>query len=102
MRGGSYSDAGMKIVISKGSTEFGIGIALSEIVSAIFHDTKKVLPVSPCLQGEYGYHSLHVGVPCVIGKNGVEEILELQLTAEEQKAFDRSVNVIKGYIEKTR
>lgn len=92
------AQAGMTVVQGKGSTEFGIGIALSEIVRAIFHDSKKVLPVSPLLEGEYSQTGLHAGVPCIIGKNGIEQIVEIPLTPEEQEAFFNSCSIIKHYI----
>lgn len=92
------AQAGMTVVNGKGSTEFGIGIALSQIVSAINHDSKKVLPVSPLLEGEYTQTNLHAGVPCIIGKNGVEQILELPLTPAEQESFHNSCTIIKNYI----
>lgn len=95
------ADAGMKVVNAKDSTEFGIGTALSEIISAVFHDKKLLLPVSPLLQGEYGQSGLHAGVPCIIGKNGVEQIVELSLTLDEKTAFDHSCEVIKSYIKQT-
>jgi L-lactate dehydrogenase len=91
---------GTDIIEGKGATEFGIGYTLSEIVSAIFHDQRRILPVSPLLEGEYGQSGVHAGVPCVIGKNGVEEIVELSLTPEENAAFNRSCDVIRAFIQK--
>lgn len=89
---------GMDVVIGKGFTEFGIGTVLADMVKAIFHDEHRVLPVSVLLEGEYGQKDLHVGVPAVLGKNGIEEIIELQLSEEEQRLFDESCNVIRKHI----
>lgn len=94
------AQAGFEIVSRKGSTEFGIGIALSEIVSAIFHDSKRILPVSPLLKGEYGQINIHAGVPCILGKDGIEEIIELPLLPEEKEAFDHSCRIIREFTAK--
>lgn len=91
-------EAGMTVINGKKSTEFGIGIALSEIVKAIFYDEKKVLPVSIHLEGEYGQHHVAAGVPVVLGQNGVEEVLEILLNENEKQEFDRSCDVIRGYL----
>ncbi|MEQ8174637.1 MAG: L-lactate dehydrogenase [Syntrophomonadaceae bacterium] len=89
---------GMDIINGKGSTEFGIGSVLADMVKAIFHDEHRVMPVSALLEGEYGQSGLHAGVPAVIGKNGLEEIVELHLSVEEQKLFGESCDVIRRHI----
>jgi len=89
---------GMDVVIGKGSTEFGIGTVLADMVKAIFHNEHRVMPVSALLEGEYGQNNLHVGVPAIIGSNGIEEIIELHLNEVEQKLFDESCNVIRKHI----
>lgn len=89
---------GMDIINGKQSTEFGIGTVLADMVKAVFHDEYRVMPVSAGLEGEYGQTGLHAGVPAIIGKNGIEEIVELHLTAEEQKLFDESCTVIRKHI----
>lgn len=91
---------GFHIVEGKGCTEFGIGAVLSNIARAVMHDEKRILPVSVLLDGEYGEHGVPAGVPCVIGKNGVEEILEIDLTEEEKELLHNSCNVIRGFVEK--
>ena len=58
------------------------------------------MPVSPLLEGEYGQHGVHVSVPCVIGKNGVERVIEIDLTSEEKDKFAHSCSVVRGFIEK--
>ncbi len=89
---------GMDIINGKNSTEFGIGCVLADMVKAIFHDEHRVMPVSAFLAGEYGQTDLHVGVPAIIGKNGIEEIIELHLTEEEQQLFAESCQVIRKHI----
>ena len=91
---------GFHIVEGKGCTEFGIGAVLSNIARAVMHDEKRILPVSVLLEGEYGEQGVPAGVPCVIGKNGVEEILEISLTEKEKEQLHNSCNVIRGFVEK--
>lgn len=90
---------GMDIINGKGSTEFGIGQSAAFLAEAILRDRRAVLPVSVQLCGEYGQEGVHCGVPCVVGKNGVEKIIELPLTDDEQKQIDASCAVIRKHIE---
>ncbi len=89
---------GMEIVIGKGSTEFGIGAALAQLCKAVLYDEKQIYPVSVYLDGEYGKSGLMAGVPCVIGGDGVEEIIRIPMTAHEEELFDKSCDVIQSYI----
>lgn len=70
------------------------------LISAIFHDQKLVWPCSTLLRGEYGQHDVAAGVPCVIGKNGLEEILEVELTDEEQAKFATSCDILRGFLDR--
>ena len=90
--------AGMEIIEGKGSTEFGIGRCAAELAACILRDEKRVLPVSTLLEGEYGQRGVHCGVPCRIGKDGIEDIFVLDLTAEEQQMLDASCEVIRKHI----
>ena len=90
---------GPHISDGKGISEFGIGYTVSEIVFPILCDQKAVLPVAPLLEGEYGQRDVHASVPCVIGKNGVEQILEISMTTEEKARFDASCDAIRAGIE---
>ncbi len=90
---------GWSILEGKGSTEFGIGASLAEVSRAILSDEKRVLPISVGLHGEYGHKEVYVSVPAVLGKDGVEEIIELHLTTEEKKAFDQSVKTLRENFE---
>lgn len=89
---------GMDIIEGKGSTEFGIGNVLADMARAVLCDEKRILPASALLHGEYGHEGLHIGVPCVIGRGGVEKIVALPLTEKEQAEFDRSCAVIEKHI----
>lgn len=91
--------AGMEIIEGKGSTEFGIGRCVAELAACILRDEKRVLPVSVLLEGEYGQRGVHCGVPCRIGKDGIEDIITLDLTEEEQRMLDASCQVIRKHIE---
>lgn len=81
---------GWKILGGKGSTEFGIAASIAEVVRAIFHDENRILPVSVLLDGEYGQHDVYASVPAVLNKDGIADIIELNLTSEEQEKFDAS------------
>ncbi|HBK27927.1 MAG TPA: L-lactate dehydrogenase [Dialister sp.] len=82
---------------TKGCTEFGVTSATAELVRAIYHNEHKVLPVSVYLDGPYGVKDSFASVPVKIGKDGVEDIIELHLTEEEQKEFEASIQVLKEH-----
>lgn len=86
------ADGGGEIVrfLKTGSAYYAPGTAAAEIVESIVRDQKRVLPCTVLLDGEYGYKDVCVGVPIVVGKKGIENILELKLNAEEKAAFDKS------------
>ena len=81
---------GWIILGGKGSTEFGIGASIAEVIRAVFGDENRVLPVSVYLDGPYGQHGVYASVPAVLNRNGVADIIELKLTEAEQKEFDAS------------
>ncbi len=85
-------DGGAEIVkyLKTGSAYYAPAAAAIEMVEAILKDKKKILPCAAYLTGEYGIHGLYVGVPCKLGAGGLEQILEIKLTAEEQAALERS------------
>jgi len=84
-----------RIFHGKGYTSTGVSAAACRIVSAIASDSREILPVSTVLQGRYGVRDVAVSVPCVIGRNGVEEIREVSMTPEERAAFIASVETIR-------
>ena len=86
---------GWDVLGGKGSTEFGIGASLAEVARAILCDEHRVLPVSVYLNGEYGQNDVYASVPAVLGRNGVEEIIELKMNDEERKSFSESCSVMK-------
>lgn len=86
--------AAYKIIEAKRATYYGIGMAITRIIKAILGDENSVLTVSAKLCGEYGCKNVFIGVPCIIGRNGVKEILELSLTDEETEKFRSSAAIL--------
>lgn len=91
-------ESGSSIVSGKGCTEFGIGAAVSSIVMAILHNEKIVVPLSVHLEGEYGESGICAGVPCVLGNDGVERVLEIDLSYDERRAMRNSCGIIRDYV----
>jgi malate dehydrogenase len=92
-------DGGAEIVkYLKTSAFFAPGRAISIMVEAILSDEEKVIPSCAMLNGEYGYDDVTVGVPCVIGANGIEKIIELQFDEATKEKFAKSVASIKENI----
>lgn len=87
-------------VDGKGCTEFGIANVAVMLIKAIFHDQKLIWPCSTALNGEYGQKDVAAGVPCVIGKNGLEQILEVELDESEKEKFAKSCDIIRGFLER--
>ena len=85
---------------TKGCTEFGVTSATAELVRAIYHNEHKVLPVSVYLDGPYGIKDSFASVPVKIGKDGVEDIIELHLTDEENAELQASIKVLKEHFER--
>jgi len=71
------------------------------MIESVVKDKKQVMPVSTYLDGEYGHSDVSIGVPAVIGKNGVEKINELDLNQEEKEWFDKGVNSVKNALSST-
>lgn len=80
-----------EVISKKGATTHAPGNAIATIVEAIIRDKKSVIPVSALLEGEYGTHNLCIGVPAIIGSDGLEKILELSLNEDEKKIFSKGV-----------
>ncbi|OFW12266.1 MAG: malate dehydrogenase [Acidobacteria bacterium RIFCSPLOWO2_12_FULL_66_10] len=80
------------------SAWYAPGAAVVEMVEAILLDKKKILPCSVFLQDEYGVHDLFVGVPCKLGARGLEKIIEITLTPDEDAAFKKSAAAVKELV----
>jgi len=87
-------NAAQRIIEAKKATYYGIGMAMVRITKAIFGDESSVLTVSAMLDGEYGRHGVYAGVPCIVGRKGVEGIIELSLTDEEMEQFNKSCDIL--------
>ena len=94
------ANGGAEIVslLKTGSAYYAPSAAVVEMIDAIFNDRKKILPCAAYLEGEYGIHGLFVGVPVKLGARGIEQIIEIKLTAEEQAALQRSANAVKELV----
>ncbi len=90
-------DGGAEIVkyLKTGSAYYAPSSAAVEMVEAILKDKKKILPCAAYLAGEYGINGLYVGVPCKLGAAGLEKIVEIKLTEEEQAALQESADSVK-------
>ncbi len=91
-------DGGAEIVklLKTGSAYFAPSAAIIEMVEAILKDKKKILPCSALCQSEYKLEDVFIGVPVKLGKDGIEEILEIELTADESRSLLRSANAVKA------
>ena len=87
-----------KVIELKGATIHAPGNAISAMIESVVRDRKQVIPVATYLDGEYGHSDVTIGVPAVIGKKGVEKIIELDLNAEERQSFDTAVQSVKSAI----
>jgi malate dehydrogenase len=90
-------DGGAEIVkyLKTGSAYYAPSAAAVEMAEAILKDKKKILPCAVYLEGEYGITGLYVGVPAKLGSKGVEQVIEIKLTAEEKVALDKSAAAVK-------
>jgi len=93
-------DGGAEIVkhLKTGSAYYAPSAAVTEMVEAILKDKKKILPCAAYLEGEYGVHGLFVGVPCKLGEKGLEEIIQIKLTPEEQAGLKKSADAVQELV----
>lgn len=83
-----------EIINKKKATYYGIGMGLTKIIKAILNDEHEILTVSTYLDGEYGQKDIYIGVPAIVNSNGIQEILNLNLSEEENARFKNSCNVL--------
>ena len=86
-------------LLKAGSAYYAPSAAVAQMVEAILLDKKRILPCAACLEGEYGIQGLFVSVPVKLGKNGIEQIIELKLTREEDLALKRSAEAVKELVQ---
>lgn len=94
-------NAAYEIIEKKKATYYGIGMALYRLVISILDDENSILTVSTYLDNKYGQNDIYIGVPAIINKNGVRELVELELNEEEQAKLNNSCNLIKEMREKS-
>ncbi|HXH71583.1 MAG TPA: malate dehydrogenase, partial [Mariprofundaceae bacterium] len=94
------AQGGAEIVqlLKTGSAFYAPGAAVVEMAEAILKDKNRILPCAVCLDGEYGVDGYFMGVPCKLGGGGMEGVIELDLTADEQVAMGRSLEAVKTLV----
>ena len=98
------ANGGAEIVafLKSGSAYYAPAASAVEMVEAILKDKKKILPCAAYLNGQYGTKGLYVGVPVKLGRNGVEQIIEIKLQKDEQAAFDKSAAAVRELVDKLK
>ncbi|MEN2467074.1 malate dehydrogenase [Ornithinibacillus sp. FSL M8-0202] len=86
-------------LLGNGSAYYAPAASLTVMAEAILKDQRRVLPSIAYLEGEYGYNDIYLGVPTILGGNGIEQIIELDLTEDEKAALDKSANSVKQVLE---
>ena len=94
----STKNVAAEVIKLKGATVHAPGNAISAMIDNIVNDKKEVMPVSTYLDGEYGYSDVSIGVPTVLGKQGIEKIIELELNDNEKDWFEKGVKSVKDAI----
>ncbi len=94
----NVSDSAYEVIERKGATYYGIAMAVTKIVLAIIRDEHSVLPVSGYVDGHYGLSDLCIGVPSIVGSNGIEKVLDIPLNEEENERLINSVKTLKKVI----
>lgn len=83
-------------LLGNGSAYYAPAASLVEMCEAILKDQRRVLPSIAYLEGEYGYEGIYLGVPTILGAGGIEKVIELELTAEEKAALDKSADAVRN------
>ncbi|EZP78554.1 L-lactate dehydrogenase [Parageobacillus genomosp. 1] len=91
-------DAAYQIIEKKGATYYGIAMGLVRITRAILHNENAILTVSAHLDGQYNEQNVYIGVPAIINRNGIREVMEIKLNETEQQQFHHSVTVLKDIL----
>ena len=93
-------NGGAEIVelLKTGSAFYAPSASVTNMVEAVVKDTGRIMPVCACLNGEYGYNGIYLGVPAKLGRDGITEVIELKLDDNEKKSLDNSANAVKSGI----
>ncbi len=92
--------SGTEVIKLKGATIHAPGVVIAIMVDAVLRGRNRVMSVSTYLEGEYGQSNVSIGVPVVLGRNGVEKILKLKLKPKTQEQFENSASIVRGIIER--
>lgn len=92
--------AAPEIIKRKGNTSYAIGMSVRRICEAILRDERTAIPVATLLQGEYGIEGVYLGTPCIVGKHGIERVIELELNKEEKAGLRKSAAVLRRNLAK--
>ncbi len=94
-------DGGAEIVglLKTGSAYYAPAASAIEMAQAYLNDQKRLLPCAAYVDGAYGLDGFYVGVPTIIGANGIEKVIDIELNKDEQAMFDKSVDAVKGLVE---
>lgn len=88
-----------KIISGKGATYYGIATAITHIVDTIMHDSKKIIPLSSVLNGQFGLNNIALSLPCILGRNGIERVIDLPLSIEETAALHASAASLRSHLD---
>ncbi len=91
-------NAAYEVIAGKGATYYAISVVINEIIEAIITDSKKVYPLSLPLEGEYDLNNIALSAPCVIGREGIERVLEIDLSDEEKQLLFKSAKTLQQYL----
>ena len=88
-----------KIISGKGATYYGIATALTHIVETIMRDGKKIIPLSTVLTGQFGLENIALSLPVILGRGGVERVIDLPLSPSEQESLHKSAGALKSHLD---
>ncbi len=91
----NVKNAAYEIIKRKGATYYGIGVALARITKAILNNEHSILPLSVALEGQYGLNDIYIGIPAVVGRDGILSIIELNLNESEMNKLIQSANMLR-------
>jgi malate dehydrogenase len=97
----SVKERGMEIIKRKGATTYAPASCVASVIKAIVNNERKEMPISAVLNGEYGLKDVAIGVPTIVGKNGIQKIIEYDLNDDELGALKKSASIIKEFINDT-
>ena len=95
-------DAAYEIINRKKATYYGIGLGLAKIVRTVMNNTNEILTISAYLNGEYGHKDIYIGMPAIVNSNGARELLQLELSEENQAKLDESCKILTENMKKIR